>query len=342
MRRKAGQAAKRAKWKKSCAFENRRLIGRENNDLLRKSEMGKGTSMSINAQNVAFSSDGLTIRGELRLPGGSAPDTKLSAFIILHGFGGTREGRDVTTAAAFYNELGYATLAFDFRGCGESEGERGRLICLEQVQDTQNAISFLQEHSAIASDRIALTGSSFGAAVAVYTGGVDKRVAAVLSNGGWGNGERKFRGQHSTPEAWEKFTGLLKAGVEHKANTGTSLMISRFDIVPIPEHLRKGLPPGSIMSFPAETPQSMFDFRPDDVVASIAPRPLMLTHASRDTVTPTDLSLELFRRAGQPADLHLFADIDHFNTFDDVRMRGVLQPWLERYFPPHAIAAEAS
>ena len=45
-----------------------------------------------------------------------------------------------------------------------------------------------------------VVGSSFGAAVAVYTGGVDDRVAAVISSGGWGNGERKFRGQHPGEE----------------------------------------------------------------------------------------------------------------------------------------------
>ena len=110
-------------------------------------------------------------------------------------------------------------------------------------------------------------------------------------------------------------------------------MVSRFAIVPIPEHLRKGLPPGSIMEFPVETAQSMFEFRADDVVASIAPRPLLLTHAAVDTVTPSELSVELFRRSGQPAELHLFADIDHFTMYDDPRVRGVVEPWLSRFFP---------
>ena len=32
---------------------------------------------------------------------------------------------------------------FDMRGCGESEGERGNLICLEQVEDTSSALTFL-------------------------------------------------------------------------------------------------------------------------------------------------------------------------------------------------------
>ncbi len=293
----------------------------------------------VEVSGVEFASDGLALRGELRIPVVGSIRKEYAAFIVLHGFGGTREGRDAVTAATYLNDLGYATLLFDFRGCGLSDGERGRIICMEQVQDTQNAITFLQSRPEIASDRIALVGSSFGAAVAVYTGGVDRRVAAVVANGGWGDGEVKFRGQHSTPDAWRKFVDVLASGAEQKARTGTSQMVSRFDIVPIPEHLRKGLPGGSIMSFPIETPQSMLDFRANDVVHQIEPRPLLLTHGARDTVTPTEGSIELFRRAGRPADLHLFADTDHFNTYDDPRMQGVMRPWLERYFPAETAAS---
>src|SRR5258708_10893961 len=79
------------------------------------------------------------------------------------------------------------------RGCGDSEGEFGRVICLEQVEDTRNALTFLAQHPAVDPARIGLIGSSFGGAVAIYTGGVDERVAAVISNGGWGGG----RGQVS-------------------------------------------------------------------------------------------------------------------------------------------------
>ena len=282
---------------------------------------------------VEIPSDGLVLHGVLQMPDDAEPDDKRPAFIVLHGFGGHCEGVDSKSAVAFLGGLGYATLRFDFRGCGRSGGERGRIICLEQVRDAQNAITFLQSQPGIAPDGIGLAGSSFGAAVAIYTGGVDDRAAAVISTGGWGNGERKFRGQHSTPEAWREFTNMLKEGAEHKARTGESMMVPRFAIVPIPEHLRKALPPGHIMSFPAETAQSMFDFRAEDVVGSIAPRPLLLIHAARDSVTPAEQSLELFRRAGQPSDLHLLADIDHFTIYEDRRVRAVVQPWLERYLP---------
>jgi alpha-beta hydrolase superfamily lysophospholipase len=80
----------------------------------------------------------------------------------------------------------------------------------------------------------------------------------------------------------------------------------------------------------------MFDFRPNDVVGKIAPRPLMLFHAANDSVTPTDQSLELFRHAGQPTDLILLADIDHFPFSEkNPRAREILRIWLELYFPVH-------
>src|SRR6201984_2147067 len=88
---------------------------------------------------------------------------------------------------------------------------------------------------------------------------------------GWGDGERKFRGQHKSPEAWARFTTMLKEGREHRARTGKSLMVPRYDIVPIPPHLRGNLASNSVQSFPAETAQSMFDLRADDVGGRIEP-----------------------------------------------------------------------
>ncbi len=79
---------------------------------------------------------------------------------------------------------------------------------------------------------------SFCGSVGVYAGGTNPRITAVVSNGGWGHGERKFRGQHPTPEAWANFTKMLEEG---RAHTGKLLMVPRHDIVPIPDHVRENL-----------------------------------------------------------------------------------------------------
>jgi hypothetical protein len=116
----------------------------------------------------------------------------------------------------------------------------------------------------------------------------------VISVGGWGNGKRKLQGQHPTKEGWEKFIRMLERGREQRQKTGQSLMVHRYDIVPIPPHLRGSLPPTAIMEFPCETAQSIYDFCPDDVVAKIAPRPVLFFHSAPDSVTPTSESIEMF------------------------------------------------
>jgi hypothetical protein len=297
----------------------------------------------MNEQAVTIPSAGLRLAGTVRVPDGVRPGERRPAFMVLHGFGSNHTSTNVLQPTKVLNDAGYVTLGFDMRGCGTSEGERGNLICLEQVEDTSNALTFLAKHPSIDPDRIGLIGSSFGGAVAVYTGGVDQRVAAVVSNGGWGDGERKFRGQHPTPGAWKKFTDMLEKGRGHRAKFGKPLMVPRYDIVPIPPHLRNNLAQNSIHEFTSETAQSMYDFRADDVVGKIAPRPLMLLHAANDSVTPTEQSIELFKRAGQPTELHLISDADHFMFAEgNTRVWDLVRAWLAEYFPVAAAANKAA
>jgi alpha-beta hydrolase superfamily lysophospholipase len=292
---------------------------------------------------VTIASAGLRLAGLLRVPDDVASAERRAAFLVLHGFGSSKDSSNVVQPSNVLNELGYIALAFDMRGCGESEGERGRVICLEQVEDTRNALTFLARQAQVDPQRIGVIGSSFGGAVAIYSAGVDQRFAAVISNGGWGDGERKFRGQHPGSEAWARFTDMLRRGREHRAKTGKSLMVPRYDIVPIPPHLRGNLASNAIESFPAETAQSMFEFRADDVVARIAPRPLLLLHAANDSVTPTEQSIELFKRAGQPAELHLISDADHFMFAEtNARVWDIVRGWLAEYFPARQAAAKAA
>jgi alpha-beta hydrolase superfamily lysophospholipase len=286
-------------------------------------------------EKLTFMSDGLKLSGVLHVPDMRKADMRLPAFLVLHGFVGSKDESHAEIQASMLEEMGYAAFRFDFRCCGESEGERGQVRCFDQVADTKNALTFLAQRPEIDGTRIGVLGHSFGAAVAVYAGGVDDRIACVISSCGWGHGERKFRGQHPTPEAWAKFTGLLEKGRKHKAETGKSLWMSRFDAVPIPEHLRKNLSPKALMEIPTETAQSMYDFRAEDVVANIAPRPLLLFHTANDTITPTEQSLRLFEKAGQPTELMLINGTSHFPLApsDAPRTKQLIKGWLDKVFP---------
>ncbi|HKC44072.1 MAG TPA: alpha/beta fold hydrolase, partial [Burkholderiales bacterium] len=245
-------------------------------------------------ERVTFVSDGLQLAGVLHVPERPAADRRPAGFLVLHGFGSNKNGGSALIAARMLEQLGYVTLRFDMRGCGDSEGVRGRVLCLEQVADTQNAVSFLATRPEVDPARIGVLGHSFGAAVAVYAAGVDPRIAACVSSGGWGDGEKKFRRQHASPEAWQKFTAMLAEGRRRRERGGESMMVPRFEIVPIPPGLRGNLAPGSILEFPFEVVESMYAFKANEVVGRIAPRPLLLLHPANDSVTPTEQSIDLF------------------------------------------------
>lgn len=283
--------------------------------------------------DIVFQSGELTLSGALHLPAGT-DGGPLPCIIVLHGFGSNKEAGNVRLPVAMLNEWGYAAFRFDMRGCGSSDGEFGRVIPLEQVDDTRAAVDALQLRPEIDPTRIGVLGSSFGAAVAVYTGGVDDRVAAVISSGGWGHGGRKFQWQHRRAGEYDRFKAMLEEGRRHRERTGTSLMVDRYDIVPMPEHLRSHLSPGSATHFPSEVAQSMYNFCAEDVVGRIAPRPLLLLHSSNDSITPTEQSIAMFEKAGMPTDLHLFAETDHFMFAEEnVRVRDIVRSWLARFLP---------
>jgi alpha-beta hydrolase superfamily lysophospholipase len=283
-------------------------------------------------QRVTFDSQGLKLSGVLHIPDNLAPGEKRPACLVLHGFGSNKDSKACISPAKLLESWGYVALRFDMRGCGESEGPRAHIICLEQVEDTKSAVTYLMSRPEVDPAKIACAGHSFGAAVAVFTGGVDDRLAAVISSGGWGDGQTKFEVQHSKPGAWKKFSETLERGRAQRAKTGESIKISRYDIVPIPEGMRGNLAPNSIMEFPLETVESMLAFRANDVVGKIAPRPLLLLHASTDSVTPTEQSIVLFQKAGMPTDLHLVANVDHFMFAENNELViEIIRTWLNKY-----------
>jgi hypothetical protein len=290
-------------------------------------------------EHVTFSSDGLKLAGIVHVPDGLKPSERRPAIIMMHGFGANKNGGPEWVCKQF-ESWGYVALRFDYRGCGESEGERGRVIPMEEVSDARNAVTFMASRPEVNPDRVALCGSSLGAGVAVYAAGIDQRIAAVILENGLGNGERIIRGMH-TPESWNKFLQLMEDGIRHREKTGMSKMVHRFEIFEMPKELQANLVSNnSLMHFTAETAVAFFMFRPEEMIGRISPRPILILHSARDRVCNYEEAFSMARLAKPPFELHLMDGADHFMFVDtDPRVAFTLRNWMDRYFPIQAANA---
>src|ERR1051325_11891315 len=88
-------------------------------------------------ERISFTSTGLNPAGTVRVPDGGGRHERRPAFMVLHGFGSNQNSNNVLEPCAMFEKLGYVTLRFDMPGCGASEGEKGLLICLDQVQRSE-------------------------------------------------------------------------------------------------------------------------------------------------------------------------------------------------------------
>lgn len=109
------------------------------------------------------------------------PDGPAPCVIIGHGFGLTRRCGLYEIAEAFAN-AGYAALAFDYRGFGDSGGRPRQVVSFrKQIEDWRSAIEFARAQSAVDPDRIVTWGFSLGAGHALTAASRDQRVAAVVA-----------------------------------------------------------------------------------------------------------------------------------------------------------------
>ena len=104
----------------------------------------------------------ITLRsGQWRLEGYWQPGTLKTAVIITHPhplYGGSMRNPVVETVQSAYAQHGYATLRFNFRGVGSSQGDYNNGV--GEQDDVRAAIAYVNQRDVAAVD---LAGYSFGA-----------------------------------------------------------------------------------------------------------------------------------------------------------------------------------
>jgi fermentation-respiration switch protein FrsA (DUF1100 family) len=133
----------------------------------------------IRTEEITFSSDGLELRGTLRIPAGADG----SAVALTGPFTGVR-GQVTGGYADRLARAGLVTLAFDHRGFGGSGGRRGHEDTQGKLADLRSAVSLLRSRPEVDPDRIGLVGICLGGGYAVSAAATDPRVRAVAGIAG--------------------------------------------------------------------------------------------------------------------------------------------------------------
>ena len=119
----------------------------------------------MNEERVSFESGSLKLEGLLAKPDAPGP---VRAGVVCHPhplYGGSMYNNVVDAALQAMWELGWASLRFNFRGVGESEGEHGGGA--GEALDAAAAVKFATTQAGVRPDGAVLAGYSFGAVAAM-------------------------------------------------------------------------------------------------------------------------------------------------------------------------------
>ncbi|MFC0508252.1 alpha/beta hydrolase [Micromonospora costi] len=276
------------------------------------------TPPPIRTERVTFTSEGLTLVGELRLPATATATAGAAPAVALTGpFTGVKE----QVAGVYAERLarsGFATLACDHRGFGESEGRRGHEDSQGKLADLRAAVDLLRSRPEVDPDRVGLVGVCLGGGYAVRAAAEDPRVKAVVGVAGGYNSPAWFAERMGADTYRSMLAGLLDAydetlpavapggaaaamgGEEPYAYYGTSRSAS--------PHWVNRVTRGSLYS--------LMTFDALGAAPLLAATPLLVVHGRADAYCAPELAAELHRRATGAKELVWLDAAQHIDLYD--------------------------
>jgi uncharacterized protein len=201
-------------------------------------------------------------------------------IVFVHGKGGCRTsefgGRALDYAHALH-QRGFNLLLLDLRGHGTS-GKGRFTFGLRERRDILGSVDWLQQHG-FAAGAIGVHGVSMGAASAIGAAAEEPAIAAVVSD-----------------SAFADFNPILEAAFSATTRLPDSFL------------------PATLLAGNLLTGEDVRRARPVGEVGRIAPRPLLLIHASGDDLIPPSHAHQLSQAAPEAA-LWIIPGAYHVDTY---------------------------
>ena len=258
----------------------------------------------VSYEEFSLESDGVLLSTALFTPEGSGSHPGL---ILCHGMparprsaeGAIPSDQDPSYPALAQQcaEAGFATLIFNFRGAGASGGNYHPL---GWVHDLNVVFDWMSAVPQVDAARIALLGSSMGAAIAIYVTAHREEVAGLVTYAG-----PAVMGPRLDPA--EAVQRLRELGV-----------------------IRDPDFPPSLEAWARESEE----LNPVEWIGRIAPRPLLVLHGEADDLVPPHNAHALFEQAGEPKELRLLSGAGHRFRGEPAAITTALAWLKERFLSP--------
>ena len=292
---------------------------------------------------VSFYSEGSVLAGILRQP----DDLTVPVPGIVQGPGwlGLKDAQLYLPYHEALTTAGYSILIFDYRGFGESEGDRGVLLPQLQLDDLINAVTYMTTRDDVDTDNLGVFGSGgTGGGNAVLLAAVDKRIRVAVSQVPVADGEDWLHRMRREYE-WQEFLARLEADRRSRVVSGSGEMVHPREeiMVPTPERRATKIKADVDDKIPSSVPlrcaEAIMHYRPIDVVDQIAPSGLMVIGVENDATTPTDHAIALYEKAGAPKKLVMQGHTTHYAAYkqygDDVIP--LIVDWYASHFDGGAV-----
>ena len=297
--------------------------------------------------DVFFYSNKFKLHGKVCTPEDEAGNFSFPVAILSHGYGASKEEfGDFSLLSSILNEIGVASFRFDFRGCGYSDYQLGRMLCgSEWVEDLNNAVSFICSFNGIDKNRVCLIGESMGASVAILSAALDHRVKCVIALSPIADGYEWVKQnwiENKSNEEFELFLDELEEDKKRESIYGQSNLLRMPDALAykkryldLIEEIRKSFDDRNFTYYVQYSSiDSILMMKPLQVVKNITPRPILLMAGKNDGVVPWENnSKKLHEAAGQIKKLVVYDEGDHGLLAEPIRPKTIAEitRWVKKY-----------
>jgi len=274
-----------------------------------------------------------------------SPKRACPAIVLSHGYCSFKDEFGVfVELSSRMASAGYVVFRFDHRGCGESGGVRGRMLCsTEWPEDIRSAASYLQAREEVHPGKIGVLGVSMGGGAVILAAAADQQIRCVISLSPVGDGSlflKKLWSDSFGEDGWKSFSKRVENDRKARACSGVSKHVPVTEILPFkPEDLQAYEDicrryPLFITEAPLESADSVLHFKPIHCVHLIEPRPIRFIHGDGDTLVSVSQSLALYESAGQPKNIQVVEGGSHTLLADEgsrEKVSNLVMEWFQRY-----------